>query len=210
MPAPSVEGVTYLDWEGNMRQILLCLSMLTVLMTVDTGSAQASSATYYFSSSKGSDGKVCTRAAPCRSLAKIQSLPLAAGDSVAMLRGDTWTGGLVIGQSGSSAGRISFYGYGTSSSQPRITRGQNGDCFKVTGKYVQIDNLEGYTCGYAGAEIVGSHVTVKNSQFVGNAVGIQANSGISDVAIVSNKLLNNNILNVNNIFVLQWCLWHSA
>lgn len=161
------------------------------------GSASAAT-TYYFSNSTGVDTNPCTQAAPCKTLAKAEGLTLGPGDGIAFKRGDSWTGGLVIGQSGSSAGRITIYGYGTGN-RPLITGGKSGDCFKVNGSFVTIDNLDGRNCGYAGAEIFGSDITVKKSSFQNNATGIRVAEGASNVVIGGafgdgNSIKNNNVV----------------
>lgn len=157
---------------------------------------------YYFSNSTGVDTNPCTQALPCKTLAKASSLTLAPGDSIAFLRGDSWTGGLVIGSSGNGTSRINFYGYGTGA-RPLFTGGVSGDCIKVNGSYVTIDNLDGRNCGYAGAEIFGSNVTIKKSSFQNNATGIRVATGTSNVVIGGafgdgNTIKNNNVVPSNS------------
>lgn len=163
------------------------------------GAQEALATTYYVSSSRGSDANSgLSTSAPWRTLAKVQGAALKPGDVVAFRRGDSWSGGLTISQSGSSAGLLTFGWYGsTSDPRPTIKGGSNGYYFLVNGSYVQIDNLTGSACGYAGAALYGSHDTVKYSLFTGNAAGIQTAPGSSFDHIYSNTLRDNNILNQN-------------
>jgi hypothetical protein len=153
--------------------------------------------TFYVSSSTGSDTNPGTQAQPWQTLAKVQSATLAPGDAVAFRRGDTWTGALTLGQSGTSTHRISFYGYGTSSSRPLIT-GASLDCLTVNGSFVTIDNLRASACGYAGFSVWSHDVTFQNSKADLNAVGVRVEAGTSNVQVTKNTLTNNNVLNVNN------------
>src|SRR4051812_28578006 len=83
--------------------------------------AQAAAGTTYFISAAGSDSNSGTSSStPWKSLAKINATVLKPGDTVSFRRGDTWTGGVVTGQSGSAAAPITVNGYG-SGSAPTVT-----------------------------------------------------------------------------------------
>ncbi|HWC57826.1 MAG TPA: Ig-like domain-containing protein [Candidatus Paceibacterota bacterium] len=71
-------------------------------------------ATYYVSSSAGSDSNSGTSSSsPWQTLAKINATTLKAGDSVLFARGDTFYGSLTVSQSGSSGSPITYGAYGT-------------------------------------------------------------------------------------------------
>ena len=162
--------------------------------------AAAAGTTYFVSSSLGSDSNAGTSSsAPFQTLAKVNSLALAPGDTVKFRRGDTWTGGVKITASGTSAAKITLGWYGsTSDNRPTVTGGLGGDCFNLAGSWLVLDNLKGVSCGYAGAQLNGSNESVHNSSLQRNAAGIQASTGSNGDLIFDNTLTNNNVLNQNS------------
>lgn len=70
-------------------------------------------ATYYVSSSSGNDANPGTQTQPFQTIAKVNGLSLAAGDSVLLKRGDTWNEQLIASSSGTAGSPISFDAYGT-------------------------------------------------------------------------------------------------
>jgi parallel beta-helix repeat protein len=97
------------------------LSILLLLLPALKGSA----ATYYFSSSGGDDARTSTQAqnvtTPWKTLAKASAMlgTAAPGDQFLFLRGDTFTGTLVLsGVSGTSTSPITLGAYGTASARP--------------------------------------------------------------------------------------------
>ena len=84
--------------------------------TVQKGGTTASGATYYVSSSSGSDANPGTATAPWRTLAKVsnsQSL-FRPGDSILLKRGDTWREVFNIqNQAGASGAPITYGAYGS-------------------------------------------------------------------------------------------------
>lgn len=156
----------------------------------------ASNVSYHVSSS-GSDSNPGTQSAPLKTLGAASALTLHPGDSVLLKRGDSFTGGLTISQSGSSDNRINVGAYGTGA-LPTITGGLSGDCVKVSASFVTVDGVETDRCGYAGIEVDGSDTTVKNSAATGNSVGVYVAGSNANVLVTGNTLNANNILNVNN------------
>jgi parallel beta-helix repeat protein len=67
---------------------------------------------YYVSSSTGNDANAGTIVAPFKTLAKINTLSLVAGDSVLFKRGDVFQGKLIVKSSGNSVSRIIYAAYG--------------------------------------------------------------------------------------------------
>jgi len=185
-------------WASMVAALALAFAGLSVVAAAPT---LAAGTVYYVSSSLGADSNNGTSpSTPWQTLAKVNSMTFNPGDQIRFQRGDTWTGTLDITSSGTSSSVIALWFYGSSTShRPLITGGGLiGDCINLVGSYVQVDNLEGNNCGYAGAVLAGSHETVKHSQFDNNAAGIQTASGSNGDQIYSNTLTNNNILNVNN------------
>ncbi len=146
------------------------------LMTAIAPMASAAGTVYYVSAS-GSDSNAGTSSTfPWKSLSKVNKTVFSAGDTISFRRGDTWTGGVVVNQSGTSTSNITLNGYGTGN-QPAVSGGQAGNCFRINGSYVTLDGLRGTACGYAGFSIYGSYPVVKNSTASNNAVGLKSSTG---------------------------------
>ncbi len=99
-----------------MKPIVLLISLFTFYV--------ADAATYYLSTSTGSDNRTAAQAqnqgTPWKTLIKINTVALNPGDSVLLKRGETFTGGLVVNHSGSASNQIVFDAYG-SGEKPIIT-----------------------------------------------------------------------------------------
>jgi hypothetical protein len=93
---------------------------LTVFFTIFSFSAFAT--TYYLSSSSGNDSNSGTDpSSPWRTIDKLNSFySLQPGDNVLFKRGDTFYGGIVVNNSGSSGNPITYGAYG-SGAKPVIT-----------------------------------------------------------------------------------------
>jgi len=93
---------------------------LTVFLTLFSFSAFAT--TYYLSSSSGSDNNSGTDpSSPWRTINKLNSFyNLRPGDNVLFKRGDTFYGGIVVNNSGSSGSPITYGAYG-SGAKPVVT-----------------------------------------------------------------------------------------
>ncbi|SFT69197.1 choice-of-anchor Q domain-containing protein [Arthrobacter sp. ov118] len=171
-------------------------TLLAVGLTAGLPSPAQAAGTTYFISAAGSDSNSGTSSStPWKSLAKINATVLKPGDTVSLRRGDTWTGGVVTGQSGTAAAPITLNSYG-SGSAPTVTGGKSGNCIRINGDYTIVDGLRGVSCGYAGISITGDHDTVRNSSASNNAVGIKAGSGSDFGKYTGNVLTNNSIMNV--------------
>lgn len=157
--------------------------------------AQAAGVTYFVSAA-GSDSNAGTSGtAPWKTLAKVNATVLSPGDTVSFRKGDTWTGGVVTSQSGTSTAPITLNAYG-SGNAPTITGGKSGNCIRINGNYTTVDGLNGVACGYAGISITGDRNTVRNSSAANNAVGIKAGYGSDFGTYTGNVLTDNNVMNV--------------
>jgi hypothetical protein len=175
---------------------LITLLLLGTLLEGSSSPATASATAYYLSDA-GSDSNVGTSAdSPWKSLAKINDTVLGPGDTVSFRRGDSWTGGVVVNQSGTARQAITLNGYG-SGSPPTILVGQSGNCVRINGNFVTVDGLRAEGCGYAGFSIHGDNGVVKNSTAANNAAGIQVGNGSDFGSYADNTLADNNIMNVN-------------
>src|SRR5947209_5181479 len=88
--------------------------LLTAICLAVLASLRLAAATYYVSSSAGSDSSNgISQATPWKTLAKVNSTALAAGDSVLLARGDSWRESLLPPSSGTSVSSIYFDAYGS-------------------------------------------------------------------------------------------------
>ena len=96
-------------------RIFLCLIIgwLMLVMAIGPGPVEAAAATYYVSSSGGSDGNNgLSTNAPFATIGKVNGLNLQPGDQVLFMCGDTWRGEqLVVSRSGTAGAPIKFSSY---------------------------------------------------------------------------------------------------
>src|SRR3954454_14419223 len=161
-------------------------------------SAPASAAgTTYYVSADGSDAHDGTSPGSAwATLDKVNAAALQPGDSVSFRRGDTFSGGVVLNQGGTSRLRVTLNAYG-SGDRPIITGGMTRACVRVDGDFVTVDGLQAESCGYAGFNVYGDHSAVRNSTAKNNAVGIKVSEGSDFGTYANNTLTDNNIMNVN-------------
>jgi hypothetical protein len=155
---------------------------------------QADAATYYVSTSGSDTANGTSEATAWKTLNKVTNATFAPGDAVRFKRGDTWTNQkLTIAESGTSTSTINFWHYGTGA-RPKITGGVSGECIRLTGSYLVIDNLWVDACGWAGLRNQGNNNTVKFSEMSHNAVAVQieSNNGVYN----DNSLWDNNVMSV--------------
>jgi Right handed beta helix region len=103
---------------------------------------------YYFSSSTGVDTNVGNEASPFKTIAKLNSLVLTAGDKILFKKADTFIGQIVVSYSGTNGLPIVYDSYGTGD-LPILTasNGKNGiadplSTIKIIGKqYLEFHNL---------------------------------------------------------------------
>jgi hypothetical protein len=153
--------------------------------------------THYYVSAAGSDTNSGTSPeAPWQSLQKINDTAFRPGDSISFRQGDEWIGSVSLDESGTPASAIRLDSYGNGK-LPTITSGEGGNCFRLDVSYLEVDGLRATDCGYAGFNVSGDHVVVKNSKASGNSAGIRVGTG-SDFGNYSNNVLtDNNVMNVH-------------
>jgi hypothetical protein len=176
--------------------VLAAFLMVGGLIAGAAAPASAAGTTYYVSAA-GSDsnsGTVSTSA--WKTLSKVNQAVLKPGDTVRFRRGDTFTGGVVTAQSGTSTAPITLNSYGTGNA-PIVTGGKSGNCIRINGSYTTVEGLRAVACGYAGISITGDRNTVRNSSASNNAVGLKVGSGSDYGNYTGNSLTNNNVMNVN-------------
>lgn len=181
-----------------LRAVALAVILFMVLLVAGISTViQSITPTRYYISALGSDSNSGTSPdSPWQSLMKINTTTFKPGDSISFRKGDEWAGGVVLDESGTADSAITLDSYG-SGNLPTVTSGKDGSCFRLNGSYIEVEGLQATNCGYAGFNVHGDHVAVKNSEASDNAAGIKVGRD-SDFSIYSNNVLkNNNILNVN-------------
>jgi hypothetical protein len=174
-----------------MKKTYFRILVAVTVLTASLGLARsASAATYYISVADGNDTN-CTGLAstaytsgsgqPCpwKTLAKVRATALSAGDSVLFKRGETFTGYLDVGYSGSAGNPITFADYGTgalpilnSNTLSTITVWSNKS-------YVTFTNLQVQNGTNQNIQLYDSdnHLTFNNITSVGNTDGLVSSSG---------------------------------
>ena len=175
---------------------LLILLFLGGMLGGATVPASAEGATYYVSAEGSDAGDGTTPQTAWETLDKVNATILRPGDSVSFRRGDVFSGGLVVGNSGTGRFNITLNAYG-SGDLPAITGGLAGTCVRLDGDYITVDGLRAESCGYAGFSVYGDHGSVRNSAASKNAAGIKVSEDSDFGGYANNILADNNIMNVN-------------
>jgi hypothetical protein len=172
--------------------VLLAALLVACISTTPSGPS-----THYYVSAAGNDTNSGTSPdSPWQTLQKVNDTAFRAGDSISFRKGDEWTGGVVLNESGTPASAIRVNSYGNGQ-LPTITGGEGGNCLRLNGSYIEVDGLRARDCGYAGFNVSGDHVVVKNSKASGNSAGIRVDTGSDFGNYSDNVLTNNNIMNEN-------------
>ncbi|MFF2318984.1 hypothetical protein ACFVTE_22280 [Arthrobacter sp. NPDC058097] len=176
---------------------LAAVLLLVLLAGCVSTTNPATPSTHYYVSAEGSDTNSGTSPdSPWQSLMKVNETAFKPGETLSFRKGDEWIGNVVLDESGTAASAIRLNGYGNGN-LPTITGGEGGNCFRLDGSYVEVDGLRATNCGYAGFNVYGDHVVVKNSEASDNTAGIKVGTG-SDFGNYSNNVLtDNNVMNVN-------------
>ena len=111
---------------------------------------------YYVSSidPNSSDSGPGTLSQPWKTLAPVGSHSFAAGDTITFEKGSSWTGGFRIRSSGQAGKPIVLTSYATNTAMPsfqsRSTAVVHGDCIRIPGSYLVVENLYFHNCVAAG------------------------------------------------------------
>ena len=105
-------------WRRTLRAGLVttCFVLFSLLSSsaVPDAAAQTSGRTFYVSSSLGNDGNSgLSESAPVRTLARLASLGVRAGDTVRFRRGDVWRETLVVPAAGTASAPVVLTTWGT-------------------------------------------------------------------------------------------------
>jgi hypothetical protein len=182
----------------STRAAILAVVVLAVgLLAGVTTSALAPATTNYYVSAAGSDTNPGTSSgSPWQSLSKVNEADLKPGDTVSFRRGDVWIGIVEVSRNGTAGSAITLKNYG-SGSLPTVTGGEGGNCFRLSGNFIEVDGLRATSCGYAGFNVAGDNNIVRSSEASNNTAGIKVSSGSDFGMYANNFLADNNVMNVN-------------
>ena len=155
-------------------------------------SSTSISRTYYVDAAQGADSNSgLSDTSAWKTLARASSAVLLPGDRLLFKRGQTWTGELVIAESGSPSQPIRLGTYGPGA-RPIITAG--GSCVTIAGSYVTVQWIQVDNCSWAGFQLTNgsSFNTVMGNVMTRNVAGIRVQSGSLNNRILSNTLTDNN------------------
>jgi hypothetical protein len=210
-PSHSGQATRAVARRVRRRSLVLGLGLLLPSSLLVTGNAVGAATTYYVDCAAGNDTNAGTSTGrPWKSLSKANNAPLQPGGSLLLKRGCTWTGPLQAKWNGTSSAPITIGAYG-SGAQPRIQNAR--DNVVITGTYQVIRDLftradaPGYDAGCnnqpAGWRVGfrfmsgAAHNTLRDSTATGLYIGILAGSGSHHNRIISNTLMNNNMIDAD-------------
>ena len=174
---------------------VIVLLFLAGLLGACSAPATAAATAYYVSADGRDTNSGTSPQSAWQTLERVNAAALRAGDSVSLRRGDVFSGGLLVSQSGTSRLRITLNSYG-SGPLPVVTAGLEGTCVRLDGDFITVDGLQAESCGYAGFAVYGDHSSVRNSAARKNAAGIKVSDGSDFGSYTNNTLTDNNVMNV--------------
>ena len=148
----------------------------------------------YVDSAGGNDANPgTTPGAAWRTLARVSSAALSAGDRVLLKRGAAWSGEtLAITRSGTGANPIVIGSYG-SGPLPVI---QRGNCVELRGNAIVLREVHVDSCSWAGVNIYGTGDRVEASLITHNITGVFAKPSSVGAVITGNEIRDNNRMSV--------------
>lgn len=156
---------------GCLTGILLCTAEVatTAANGEVAGQQLLTSVVYYVDPLKGKDTAtgLSTRA-PLRTLTQVAQLDLRPGDRVRLRAGVIHQGSLTAWQSGTALQPIVVSSYGTGG-RPIV---QGGGCVQVPGHHWRITSILAKDCAFAGFQVGGDHVKLRNIEATGNVAGV--------------------------------------
>jgi hypothetical protein len=205
-----------------LKAVLLIPVMATLTCFAKARSRKELAAvTYYIDSKKGSDmNKGTNEKFPWKTVSRFNSIQLLPGDSVRFRRGSSFMGPLVINGSGTADHYIVVTDYGSKNDPlPSFTNnmfveGNYGNCIRVTGSYVLVENLycsgtpayrtiayhgDGWVVWEMGAihiERGAHHCVIRNNEIKDCVAGIRSNGEYA--------LIEHNFIHDCNRVLKEW------
>ncbi|QHW33494.1 right-handed parallel beta-helix repeat-containing protein [Paenibacillus rhizovicinus] len=159
------------------------MAMLVSLFTgtiVTAGTASAANTTYYVSAAGSDSNNGTSSTTPWKTLSKVSGAAFGAGDKILFRSGDSWSGQLLINDSGASGNPVTVGAYNTGS-KPLINGGGNSAAILIDGaSYVTVDGVA--VTNYDGANVTDG--------VEGNRDGIKINGASSNITIRNNEIYN--------------------
>lgn len=151
--------------------------------------------------------------AALKTLNKLNTVKLVAGDQVLLKRGCTFTGTLMAKYSGTASASIRYAAYGEGAA-PTIHLTTDGEAVLASGNHLIFDGLNVTTTRPApaattgkctstpvawrvGFAVTGQYNTVQNSSASGFMAGVHLMTGANNNRVLGNTLTNNNIMKKN-------------
>lgn len=152
-----------------------------------SATAATTPATYYVSSSSGSDSNPGTISQPFATLSKVNTLNLNQGDTVYLKRGDTWTDEyleLQVADQGSSTSPVTISAYGTGN-DPIINRTSDTDnkAIVIYGDWFVVEEFTINNADYSGVEMLqtAENNIIRNCEIYNAGVAVRIKSSNNTV-----------------------------
>ncbi|RHW22787.1 hypothetical protein D0Z08_31080 [Nocardioides immobilis] len=131
---------------------------------------------------------------PLRTLSQVALLDLQAGDRVRLRAGVVHLGTLTAWQSGAAGQPIIVDSYGTGG-RPVV---QRAGCVDVPGNHWRITSIVAKDCAFAGFQVRGDNVKLRNIEATGNVIGVAIEPAASNAVVRSSHLHDNNRMAPDN------------
>ena len=177
----------------------------TLELTLLDSSGGGTGRVFYVDGVNGSDSNTgLAQNAAWRSIAKVNGFPLAPGDSVLFARGQTFTGAaLTVVRSGTPTSPIIVGAWGAGS-LPVFSAGSSDTArgayqpIEIRGSWVTVESVQAQRSHYAGIDVFGSDVVVKDCLLTRNPVGVEQDPTSSRLRIQNCSFVDNNIVLVGS------------
>jgi hypothetical protein len=180
--------------QRTVRWVSLGAAVFTIVSLVAPSSALATTRVFYVDSQSGSDSYGGTSTSrPWRTLSRVESASIRAGDHIRFRRDRTWGGQFDIKWSGTSSAPIVIEAYGTGA-LPVFTSGNS--CIEIPASYVVVRYVRAQGCKWAGIDVRGDHVRVEHSYATGNSAGVAVMQSSYGSRVLHNTIVNNRSMHV--------------
>ncbi len=144
--------------------------LAALLPAVPMEAAARAGTTYYVDSAAGDDAAEGTgESTAWKSLDAVNAAALQPGDTVAIKRGSSFAGSLILTADGTAGSPITVKAYGKGA-LPRIS-GRDADCVVISGDHWHVSGLRASGCRWAGFHIDGDHNVLSGVEADRNIAG---------------------------------------